>query len=139
MSRVATLLGIILLIALIPLAEGQGVVPLQIKKLDLTGFKLTFYDDFDSFSWHNGTNNGTWQSYYRWPARTLSGNGELEYYSDSTVGVDPFHLDPNPPGVLEMQANPSANPAATGNLPYTSGMITTFPSFSQTYGYFEIR
>ena len=106
-------------------------------KLDLTGYKLVFYDDFTTFNWYNPKNKtGVWQSYYNYPARTLSGNAELEYYSDITVGVDPFILNN---GILELQANPSWNLTATQNLPYTSGVITTFPSFTQIYGYFEIR
>src|SRR3954464_14790123 len=65
--------------------------------------------------------------------RTLSSNKEAEYYSDSSVGVNPFSLSN---GVLDITAAPGSNPL---NLPYTSGLITTAKSFAQQYGFFEVR
>jgi beta-glucanase (GH16 family) len=102
--------------------------------LDLTGYKLTFDDEFNSFSWAGA--GGTWQTTFYFGGRTLSSNGELEYYSDPSVGVNPFSVQN---GALEITAAPSTNLAATGGLPYTSGLITTESSFTQTYGYFEMR
>ncbi|MFT8247218.1 family 16 glycosylhydrolase, partial [Roseomonas sp. BN140053] len=116
------------------------------RSLDLTGYKLTFDDEFNAFSWNSQasssaqsqTPNGTWATHYWWGSgeRTLSGNGEMQFYSDASVGVDPFSSSN---GALHIQAAASANPAASGGLPYTSGMITTDGSFAQTYGYFEMR
>ena len=71
-----------------------------------------------------------------WWGRTNAGNAEQEYYSDSSVGVNPFSVTN---GALDIAAAPSSNPSATGGLPYTSGIITTYGSFQQTYGYFEMR
>jgi beta-glucanase (GH16 family)/Ca2+-binding RTX toxin-like protein len=103
--------------------------------LDLTGYKLTFDDEFNSFSWYNGT-SGTWKTKYQFGGRTLSGNGELEYYSDSSVGVNPFSIEN---GALRITAAPSTNLTQSEGLPYTSGLITTETSFTQEYGYFEMR
>lgn len=44
----------------------------------------------------------------------------------------------NPDGTLSIWAKPSANGEIFG-YGYTSGLITTQPTFAQTYGYFEIR
>jgi beta-glucanase (GH16 family) len=69
-------------------------------------------------------------------ARTLYPNDEAEYYSDPSVGENPFSLSD---GVLSINATPAATGSNPYNLPYDSGLITTDTSFSQTYGYFEIR
>ncbi len=103
--------------------------------LDLSGYKLTFDDEFNQFNRYDG-NTGRWKTWYYFGGRSLPSNGELEYYSDASVGVNPFSIHN---GVLDITAAPSADPWQTGGLPYTSGLITTEPSFSQTYGYFEMR
>jgi beta-glucanase (GH16 family) len=102
--------------------------------VDLTGYKLTFDDEFNGFSWAG--NGGTWKTLFYFGGRSLPSNGELEYYSDPSVGVNPFSIQN---GALDIVAAPSANTAATGGLPYTSGLITTEGTFAQTYGYFEMR
>jgi beta-glucanase (GH16 family) len=102
--------------------------------LSLAGYKLTFDDEFNAFSWA-GT-GGTWQTNFYFGGRSLPSNGELEFYSDASVGVNPFAIQN---GALDITASPSTNVAASGGLPYTSGLITTQTSFSQTYGYFEMR
>ena len=69
-------------------------------------------------------------------ARTLTGNNEAEFYSDSSVGENPFSLNN---GVLTIAATPAAAGSNPYGLPYDSGVITTNGSFSQTYGYFEVN
>ena len=103
--------------------------------LDLSGYKLTFAEEFNSFTWSpDGRAGTTWKTTYQGLTRTLSNNGEREYYSDATVGVDPFKLVD---GALRIEAKPSSgNPL---DMPYTSGVITTENSFAQQYGYFEMR
>ena len=108
--------------------------------LNLTGYKLTFDDEFNSFS-SNGPSNyqvtggtGTWDTTYSYGERKL--NDEVQMYSDSTVGVNPFSVSS---GVLNIHAAPSADPSKTMGQTYTSGAITTYHSFSQQYGYFEMR
>lgn len=114
--------------------------------LDLTGYHLTFDDEFDSFNWNSQPSssvatqaaNGTWSTQYWWGSgdRWLSGNGELEYYSDASTGVNPFSIED---GTLVITAAPSTDTSKTAGQPYTSGMITTEGTFSQEYGYFEMR
>ena len=108
--------------------------------LDLAGFKLTFDDEFNGFS-SNGPSNpfvtgyaGTWDTTYSYGERKL--NDEVQWYSDSTTGTNPFSVQS---GVLSITAAPSTDLAASQGQAYTSGAITTFHSFSQQYGYFEIR
>ena len=52
--------------------------------------------------------------------------------------VNPFHLSG---GLLTIINDKNAHPEdpKTGGREYTAGLITTEPSFSQLYGYFEIR
>ncbi len=106
--------------------------------LDLSGYKLTFDDEFNSFNWNSsGTpGNGTWQTNFYFGGRSLPSNGEQETYSDASTGTNPFSIVPTGTAgstALDIQAKP----AASGG--YTSGLITTEPSFTQTYGYFEMK
>jgi beta-glucanase (GH16 family) len=123
-----------------PLHATPGGRPLQ----------LTFSDDFNSFRrYANGS--GVWRTVYGdmvqrgTSQRTLPSNGELELYVDpdlsdarGSLGLDPFSVQG---GVLEITAEPSPPDIAhrIGGYRYISGLITTQPSFSQTYGYFEMR
>jgi serralysin len=105
--------------------------------LDLSGYKLTFDDEFNTFSWNPTATagNGTWQTNFYFGGRSLPSNGELEIYSDSSTGTNPFSITSgglNNGSVLDIQAAPAAGGG------YTSGLITTEPSFTQTYGYFEM-
>lgn len=99
---------------------------------NLTGYTLTYDDEFNSFKSSPDGSSG-YQTTFYFGGRELYSNGDLEYYSDSTVGVNPFTLNN---GALQITASPGANP---DNQPYNSGLITTEGSFSQTYGYFEAR
>ncbi|MDR3536969.1 MAG: glycoside hydrolase family 16 protein [Acetobacteraceae bacterium] len=92
---------------------------------------LSFSSDFSQFS-GSGTGAPMWQTTLPHGARTIRGTGELEYYSDSSVGLDPFQVDN---GSLEITATAGSSVAGTS---YTSGVISTESSFSQLYGYFEM-
>ncbi len=99
-----------------------------------TGANPTFYDDFSHFA-ASADGIGHWMTQYPYTgrsARSLTASG-LEYYSDTSVGTNPFAFGP---AGLDIQAQPGPNVL---NLPYVSGLITTFHSFSQTYGVFEMR
>ena len=112
---------------------------------------MTFSDDFDTFRpWRDG--RGVWRTTFRDGAhgdddpdgveiRTLKNNKEAQLYVDPAfghLGLNPFHVHD---GLLDIRAEP-APPAASQALRgyrYVSGLISTQPSFSQTYGYFEMR
>ena len=97
----------------------------------LTGMTLRFDDEFNNFVWSpDGSQGWMTQGGAYW--RTLSSNNELEYYSDSSVGTNPFS-DSN--GVLTITAAPGSNPLG---LPYNSGIITTEGSFNFEYGLVEV-
>ena len=101
--------------------------------LNTATMSLTFDDEFNTFSASPDGSTGLWRTTLANGDRTLGSNGEREYYSDSSVGVNPFSLQN---GALDITATPGSNPL---NLPYNSGVITTQNSFSQLYGYFEIN
>jgi beta-glucanase (GH16 family) len=80
-----------------------------------------------------------------WDSRTLPGNHEKEIYVDpafagsgsTPLGLKPFSVNG---GVLSIAAGPTparAKPWLWG-FAYTSGLLTTHESFSQTYGYYEV-
>ncbi|NIX76186.1 family 16 glycosylhydrolase [Microvirga terricola] len=105
---------------------------------------LTFGDEFNSFSYWNGK-SGTWDTGYPWTAAnggTNAGNNEEQWYINAnyapTQGLGTYSASN---GIMNINAAPAS--AATKSLingyNYTSGMITTAHSFSQTYGYFEMR
>jgi serralysin len=123
---------------------------------------LTFEDEFNVFSRYvdekgNVTcepgGSGVWQTVYAFCSRTNAPNAEAQVYIDPNFlahlrGVssvpedDPennFILDN---GVLRIRALPASKQItdAVGSwAKYTSGLITTQFSFTQTYGYFEAR
>lgn len=107
---------------------------------------LTFDDEFTSLNLWDGT-SGTWDTNYWYNplhgnGGSLDTNGEQEWYINSnyskTDSVVPWHVEN---GILTITGNPAeANiqPLIDG-YQYTSGEINSYWSFSQLYGYFEIR
>jgi beta-glucanase (GH16 family) len=118
----------------------------------------TFHDDFDE----HPLADGRWASHYAggaaWPeARYWGGdgsdfrrkdawNGEQQIYVDprytgrstTPLGLDPFKIRN---GILSIVASrtPAALKPVLFDNEYISGILTTQGSFSQKYGYFEIR
>jgi beta-glucanase (GH16 family) len=118
----------------------------------------TFHDDFDE----HPLSRGRWVPHYSggaaWPeARYWGGdgsdfkrqtkwNGEQQIYVDpryagranTPLGLDPFKVSQ---GVLSIVASrtPAELKPVLFNNDYVSGILTTQGSFSQKYGYFEIR
>lgn len=112
-------------------------------ELDSGDFALTFAEDFDSLDLWDGA-AGTWESNYWWGAENGSTlpNGELQWYIDSdyapTRSVDPFAIDDGVLTITAARAPQEIQPLIEG-YDVTSGMLTSYRSFAQTYGYFEIR
>jgi hypothetical protein len=111
---------------------------------------LTFSEEFRTFR-QFGEPGGIWRTTFGdgtqlgLDRRSLPTNGELELYVDplladakGNLGLNPFYIDgdhldivatPTPPALL----------MRLQNYRYISGMISSQPSFAQTYGYFEMR
>lgn len=118
---------------------GQFELP-----IDRSGMTLSFSDDFNTLNLDKG-HGGTWDSNFSWGAAngsTLSGNGELQWYIDANYGptssVHPFSVENGVLTITAAQAPADIKPYIN-NYEYTSGLLTTHDSFSQTYGYFEMR
>ena len=118
----------------------------------------TFHDDFDE----HPLLKGRWVPHYAggaaWPEarywggdgsdfkRKTTANGEQQIYVDpryggrstTPLGLDPFKVRD---GVLSIVARrtPAELKPVLFNNEYTSGILTTQGTFSQKYGYFEIR
>ncbi|MGH6879029.1 MAG: glycoside hydrolase family 16 protein [Rhizomicrobium sp.] len=135
-------------VAAVVLAFPAHALPLQATP-DGRRLVLTFSDDFHgsgaepSPRWRTRFGDDTYRGL---DGRTLENNGELEMYVDSHlsdshgfIGIDPFQVDGD--GHLEIVASrtPPALLPRLDSHPYVSGVITTQPSFAQTYGYFEMR
>ncbi|UVK37514.1 family 16 glycosylhydrolase [Mesorhizobium sp. AR10] len=112
--------------------------------LDRSALELSFSDDFNTLDLWNGS-SGTWDSNFWWGAAngsTLTDNNELQWYVDTdyapTSSVNPFSVED---GILTITAAraPEAIRPFINDYQYTSGVLTTYESFAQTYGYFEIR
>ena len=99
------------------------------------GMRMTFSDEFNSLSASASGSGTTWKTTYKISdqLRTLPTNKEAEYYSDASVGVNPFSIKA---GVLDITAAPGSNPL---KLAYNSGALTTAQSFAQQYGFFEVK
>jgi beta-glucanase (GH16 family) len=118
----------------------------------------TFHDDFDE----HPLLNGKWAPHYAggaaWPeARYWGGegsdfkrkttyNGEQQIYVDpryagratTPLGLDPFRVRDGVLSIVASRTPPALKPVLFNNE-YVSGILTTQRSFSQKYGYFEIR
>ncbi|MEH3046359.1 family 16 glycosylhydrolase [Sphingomonas adhaesiva] len=115
---------------------------------DMSGLKATFSDEFDALSLYN--KGGTWRTEYghggAGSLASRTNNDEIQIYMDAdyagtgkkALGVNPFSIDN---GILTITAAPTteAAKAALGGAQYTSGLLTTKFSFTQQYGYFEIK
>jgi beta-glucanase (GH16 family) len=104
--------------------------------LDLTGYKLTFGDEFNTRS-ISSTGDGTrWQT-----ARDEHRMDKAEVgfgvssFLDPSSGYDPFNVSG---GALTITAQLDKTPYGV-NGSWESGLITTQGNFSQQYGYFEMR
>ncbi|TGR60515.1 1,3-1,4-beta-glycanase, partial [Mesorhizobium sp. M2D.F.Ca.ET.223.01.1.1] len=93
----------------------------------------------------HSSQGGTWDTNFWWGAAngsTLTRNGELQWYIDAnyapTSSVHPFSIDNGVLTITAAQASADIKPLIN-NYEYTSGLLTTHDSFSQTYGYFEMR
>jgi beta-glucanase (GH16 family)/Ca2+-binding RTX toxin-like protein len=144
------------------LGGGDGLIfrNLTVGQLTAGNFQLelkastlgaqTFADEFNSLSlWDpESAPNGVWRTDYGYQGAqgvgsyTLVSNDEKQIYTSpyfrdhsGDFAESPFSVSG---GVLSITATPSTNPELFG-YGYTSGLITTKPSFAQTYGYFEIR
>jgi beta-glucanase (GH16 family) len=116
---------------------------------------LTFSSDFIRFSRVRGgagASGGVWRTAFKEGShggiqnRTLDNNKEMQVYVDPemrdsdgrAMGLDPFQAHDGQIDLIAEPASPKVQ-AEIGGRPYTSGMISSQPSFSQTYGYFEAR
>lgn len=114
--------------------------------------KMTFDDEFSGklSLWDAESNpTGTWRPDYGYQgvngagSYSLVNNGEKQIYTsqyfrghNGDFAESPFTS--NSDGTLTITAKQSTNSEIFG-YGYTSGLITTKESFSQTYGYFEMR
>lgn len=90
------------------------------------GMKLSFADEFNALSASANGKGTVWKSALGIGSeyRTLEANSEAQYYSDSSVGTNPFSVSD---GVLTITAAPDHDGNPLG-LAYTSGVLTTAKS-----------
>jgi len=123
------------------------------------GMKMAFEDEFDRLLLYSRQNQrGRWKTAFaHGPAdgphsldtRRLAGNHDEQIYVDPSYAGDPtisraaLRLNPfaTHSGRLSIHAwrlSPTESRSLWGAR-FASGLLTTEPSFAQTYGYFEIR
>jgi beta-glucanase (GH16 family) len=123
-------------------AHAEAATPLT-ESPDGRPLTLVFADNFRSSDAWTGQ-SGIWKSTVGAGSRpdgdrySVPNSGEPDVLSTRVRGRNPRSVNK---GVLEIAASPTPNAASTSpaDYPYISGLITTQPSFSQTYGYFEMR
>jgi len=131
-------------------SDAASLVPLSLHR--------TFHDDFDE----HPLSKGKWASHYAggaaWPEarywggdgsdfkRKTSYNGEQQIYVDpryggratTPLGLDPFKIHDGVLSIIASRTPPDLKSLLFDNE-YVSGILTTQSSFSQKYGYFEMR
>lgn len=116
-----------------PLLAGPALA----EKLDLTGYKLTFDDEFNGLSVSQGGVGTTWadiRAQNRFDSNSDIGFGKSSFL-DAASGYNPFSV--------------SGGALTIAGIPYTvrfgypgswqSALLHTRQSFAQAYGYFEMR
>ncbi len=133
-----------------------GDFQFQIDTSQLTG---TFSDEFDSLDLVNrATGQGRWSTTFDFgqkdgpkslASHTQQNNSEDQIYVDPTyagkapkgapgLGLNPFTVDGGGLTITAQTVGPDLSAKLFG-YGYTSGLLTTETSFSQLYGYFEMR
>jgi beta-glucanase (GH16 family) len=120
-------------------------VPINPMNLATTA-KLTFKAAFVSLSLWNGTTGKFATDYWYNPIHGHGGtnpsSGEEEWYINSnyaeTQAITPWTIANNKL-LLTLDVAPANIRPLINGYAYTSGELNTFHTFSQTYGYFEIR
>lgn len=104
---------------------------------------MRFCDEFDTLDLWNGT-SGTWNTSYYWQG-TPNGStlpNEQEWYIDARYGptsaVKPWSVANGVLSITASRTDPSVA-AYTAGHHFVSGQLNTGLSFSQLYGYFELR
>jgi beta-glucanase (GH16 family) len=92
------------------------------REIATSGGTPVFADEFDG----TGLDRARWDSGYPWGC-TNEGNHELECYTPDALTVRD--------GLLHI----TADRRRATKLPFSSGMVTSYGSFAQRYGYFELR
>ena len=110
--------------------------------LNLSGFKLTFDDEFNKLSLDNGS-TGTWQPAISWSPNGLT-DPTISSWTMSPTWGPTSAADANvysaKDGVLSIAFKPTpadVNLNDVGGRQFLSGQLTSHRSFSQLYGYFE--
>jgi beta-glucanase (GH16 family) len=109
----------------------------------------TFGDEFNTLSlWDKESNpGGTWRTDFGYQGTQGVGSYSLVSNEEKQIYISPYFRDHNGDfespfstgdGTLTITARPSTSSEIFG-YGYTSGMITSQPTFAQTYGYFEMR
>ncbi len=148
---------LLLLATLVSVMSGAGcsaALAAMGEPLDRTGFQRTFAAEFNEPA---GTplDKHVWRTDYYFAPRAKDGrppsqgmafmgrtiSGEREVYVDEDYcGHSPFSIGGGTLTITATAADPVAfQTCGRGWKPYLSGLITTQESFSQTYGYFEMR
>lgn len=86
-------------------------------------WKLAFDDEFDG----TRLDTGKWQTLFPWGSCRIPGNQEQQCYAPSALS------EAN--GILSITATRQERQG----YPYTSGMISSYASYTATHGYFEMR
>ena len=128
MDRCKALIGLPVLLALALPAAAAEEPPLTAP----TDWQQSFSEDFDRLDLSR------WTTHYPWGGHYIPGSKEEEYYIDPVPGSTPFSIEN---GILTIAANRASSIQATQHQGrrYTSGALTSYPSFAQLYGYFEMR
>lgn len=104
---------------------------------DLSGYKLTFDEEFNARSIGQPSSGKVWSDIR--PEWRLNANADIGFgtsaFVDAASGIDPFAVKDGKLSITAVHAPSSI----VGPGIWASGLISTKESFAQQYGYFEMR
>ena len=125
------------------LSSANFVLP-----LDTSTMIRTFNDDFNTLSLYDGY-SGTWATKFNYGDTLASIATGSALYTDASfrgvpgarsstsLGLNPFSVA-NGKLTITASPTPATDAKYMGGYGFTSGMLSSQPTFSQTYGYFQM-
>lgn len=118
---------------------SSNTTPPTIPGPPVAGMVLTFDEEFNNLSASSSGKGTIWETKFYYNSLTHSNWGNLDLDpAVCNLGLTPYSINNGILDIHEQTTDPRLKACGITN-PYTSGNLYSYYSFSQQYGYFEVR